>query len=297
MSVVTRCGFAGLLVLLAALCLPQLARADDVAVPTYGARVTDLTGTLTHQQVAALEQKLAAFEQQKGSQIAVLMVPTTQPETIDQYSIRVVDAWKLGRKKIDDGALLLIAKNDHKVRIEVGYGLEGVLPDAIANRIIDEIIAPHFKQGDFYGGINDGILHMMGVIQGEPLPPPPAQGASAQGGHGNSMLGALMLPFFILIAIGQVLRRLLGTGPASAVVGAGTGLAAFFILGSLALAAGVGVIAIIFALGMYSGATGGMFMGGGFGGGGFGGGGFGGGGGFSGGGGGGFGGGGASGSW
>ncbi|MGH8461079.1 MAG: TPM domain-containing protein [Stenotrophobium sp.] len=268
--------------------------ADDVAVPTLGARVTDLTGTLTNPQIAALEQKLAAFEQQKGSQIAVLIVPTTQPETIDQYSIRVVDAWKLGRKKVDDGALLLVSKNDHQLRIEVGYGLEGVLPDAIANRIIDEIIVPDFRKGDFYGGINDGILHMMGVIQGEQLPPPPAVHARQAGG-GN--IGAnLLVPFFILFSIGHVLRRLMGTGSASAIVGAGTGLFAFFILGSLALAAGAGLLAIIAALALYSGAAGGLPMIGGFGGGGFGGGGFGGGGGFSGGGGG-FGGGGASGSW
>ena len=282
-----------LLVALAALWLPfASAWADDVAVPMLGARVTDLTGTLTDAQTAALEQKLGAFEQQKGSQVAVLIVPTTQPETIDQYSIRVVDAWKLGRKKIDDGALLLIAKNDHQLRIEVGYGLEGVLPDAIANRIIDETITPYFKSGNFYGGIDAGITQMMSVIQGEALPPPQAVHAR-QGGDGN-VLGTLLAPFFILFAIGHVLRRLMGTGPASALVGAGTGLAAFFILGSLALAVGTGLFAIVAALALYSGATGGLpYMGGGFGGGGFGGGG---GGGF-GGGGGGFGGGGASGSW
>ena len=129
----------------------------DVAVPPLKARVTDLTGTLSASEANQLEQKLAAFEAKKGSQIAVLIVPTTQPETIEQYSIRVAEAWKLGRKGIDDGALLLIAKQDRTVRIEVGYGLEGVLPDAIAKRIIEETIVPKLRQGNFAGGINAGI--------------------------------------------------------------------------------------------------------------------------------------------
>src|SRR5574340_907947 len=125
----------------------------DVAVPPLKSRVTDLTGTLSANEAVQLEQKLAAFEEKKGSQIAVLIVPTTQPETIEQYAIRVAEAWKLGRKGVDDGVLLLIAKNDRTLRIEVGYGLEGVLPDAIAKRIIDELIVPAFRQGDFAAGL------------------------------------------------------------------------------------------------------------------------------------------------
>ena len=151
----------------------------DVAVPPLKARVTDLTGTLSASEANQLEQKLAAFEAKKGSQIAVLIVPTTQPETIEQYSIRVAEAWKLGRKGIDDGALLVIAKQDRALRIEVGYGLEGVLPDAIAKRIIEETIVPRLRQGNFAGGIDAGIDKIMGVIQGEPLPPPPAGTPSA----------------------------------------------------------------------------------------------------------------------
>jgi len=116
----------------------------EVPVPALTGRVVDLTGTLTADQKTALEAKLAAFEAEKGAQIAVLLVPTTQPEAIEQYSIRVVEAWKLGRKGVDDGVLLLIAKNDRKMRIEVGYGLEGVLPDAVAKRIISEVITPFF---------------------------------------------------------------------------------------------------------------------------------------------------------
>src|SRR5580700_11672838 len=148
------------------------AAAAAVPVPPLSARVTDLTGTLTAEQQTALEQKLAAFESAKGSQLAVLIVPTTQPEEIEQYSIRVFDQWKLGRKNIDDGALLLVAKNDRRVRIEPAQGLEGVLTDAMSNRIIDETITPDFRAGNFYGGISTAFDQMMKLVQGEPLPPP-----------------------------------------------------------------------------------------------------------------------------
>jgi uncharacterized protein len=268
----------------------------DVAVPPLKTRVTDLTGTLTPAQQQSLDQTLAAFEQKKGSQIAVLLVPTTKPETIEQYSIRVVDQWKLGRKGVDDGALLLVAKNDHRVRIEVGYGLEGVLPDAIANRIIDEIIVPHFKQGDFYGGIQAGVAKMIGVVNGEPLPPPKRQQAHA-GGHdwGNLLFVAL----FVVVFLGGILRATFGRFLGASVVGGILGLALWLLAGSLIVGVIAGVIG--FVINMFSGAGRGVGYGvgglpiGGFGGFGGGGGGFGGGG-FSGGGGG-FGGGGASGSW
>lgn len=262
-----------------------------VAVPGLKARVTDLTQTLSDAQRSSLEQKLATFEAQKGSQIAVLIVPTTQPEEIEQYSIRVVDAWKLGRAKVDDGALLLVAKNDHHLRIEVGRGLEGAIPDAIAKRIIAETIAPHFRQGDFAGGINAGVDQMIAVVNGEALPPPPHRGQ----GHvsGDSRLGALLVPFFILWGLGHILKRAFGAFPASGLVGIGTGVVAMLILGSLGLAAFVGVVAMFMSLMMYSGAVGGLPIGYGGGSSGLGGGGFDG---FSGGGGG-FSGGGASGDW
>ncbi len=144
----------------------------DVAVPPLKARVTDLTGTLNAQQVEALEHTLAEFESRKGAQIALLMLPTTQPETIEQYAVRVEEAWKLGRKGVDDSVLLVVAKDDRRLRFEVGYGLEGALPDAGAKRIIEEDIAPRFKQGDFYGGIRVGLDRVMRVIEGEPLPAP-----------------------------------------------------------------------------------------------------------------------------
>src|SRR6185369_8890070 len=162
----------------------------DVAVPPLKARVTDLTGTLSAQQQATLEQTLAAFEQRKGSQIAVLLVPTTQPESVEEYAVRVEEKWKLGRKGVDDGALLLIAKNDRKLRIEVGYGLEGVLNDATAKRIIADEITPRFKQGDFNGGITAGVERMMKVIDGEPLPPPKER--PQQSSHNNYDINTLL---------------------------------------------------------------------------------------------------------
>src|SRR5574338_44028 len=156
----------------------------EVPVPALKARVTDLTGTLSAAQRTALEERLAAFEARKGSQIAVLLVPTTQPETIEQYGIRVAEQWKLGRKGVDDGVLLLVAMKDRAVRIEVGYGLEGVLPDAPANRIIDEYIVPRFKQGDFAGGISAGVDRGSRGVEREPLPAPKAQ-SPRPGGSGN----------------------------------------------------------------------------------------------------------------
>src|SRR6202022_895193 len=147
-----------------------VAAAADVAVPPLSGRVVDQTGTLSSGDVASLTQTLRSLEARKGSQVAVLIVPTTAPETIEQYSIRVAEAWKIGRKKIDDGALLVVAKNDRKLRIEVGYGLEGVLNDVTAKRIIDEVITPKFRSGDFAGGMSAGGDRMVGVINGEKLP-------------------------------------------------------------------------------------------------------------------------------
>lgn len=141
-----------------------------VAVPPLSSPVTDLAGALTPDQSAALDAKLRAFESAQGSQVAVLIVPTTQPEEIEQYAIRVAEAWKIGRGGVDDGAILLVALEDRRVRIEVGYGLEGALPDATANRIIEEDIVPQFRRGDFAGGIATGVDRMLRVIEGEPCP-------------------------------------------------------------------------------------------------------------------------------
>lgn len=146
------------------------------AIPNLNSRVTDLTATLSASQIAELDSKLATFESKKGAQIAVLIVSTTEPETIEQYSIRVVDAWQLGRKKISDGVLLLIAKDDRRVRIEVGYGLEGAIPDLVAGRVINTIIVPRFKSAAFYQGIVEGLDAILALISGEPLPEVEQQG-------------------------------------------------------------------------------------------------------------------------
>jgi uncharacterized protein len=288
--------FAALLVALS-LGACELAQAQ-VAVPPLSARVTDLTNTLTVQQVATLEQTLQAFEARKGSQIGVLIVPSTQPESIEQYSIRVVEQWRLGRKGVDDGALLIIAKNDHTLRIEVGYGLEGALNDAVCARIIREIITPRFRQGDFYGGITDGIARMIGVVDGEPLPPPAPALHSATGGGAQYIFVLLLVMVF-----GGLVCRIVGQLPGALITGGAAGFLIWLFAGALAIAIPVAVFAFLFtmangsSMGRVIGATawGGGF-GGGFGGGS--GGGFGGGsGGGFGGGGGGFGGGGASGGW
>ena len=143
-----------------------------VAVPPLSGQVVDQTGTLSAGDIASLTQTLKDLETRKGSQVAVLIVPTTDGEAIEQYSLRVAEAWKIGRKKIDDGALLVIAKNDRRLRIEVGYGLEGALTDATTKRIIDEDITPKFKTGDFAGGVSAGTDRMVRVINGEKLPEP-----------------------------------------------------------------------------------------------------------------------------
>src|SRR5882762_516209 len=157
----------GLLAAGAILLLAGLSPASgEVAVPPLRAHVTDLTGTLSSQQIQDLESRLAAFERAKGSQIAVLMLPSTQPETIEEYSIRLADAWKIGRARVDDGVILIVAKNDRKLRVEVGRGLEGAIPDAIAKRVIAEVITPHFKANDFYGGIAAGTDARLKVSEG-----------------------------------------------------------------------------------------------------------------------------------
>jgi uncharacterized protein len=249
-----------------------------------------------------LENKLAAFESGKGSQIAVLIVPTTQPETIDQYGIRVVEARKLGRKGVDDGVLLLVAKDDRKLRIEVGYGLEGVLNDATAKRIESEIIGPNFKRGEFYAGIDAGIDAIIKVIDGEQLPPP-APRTSAQSGSGSDGFSQLLGAGLVIFMMGNIiLRQVLGRLPSGLIIGGVIGVLAWVILLSIGMAVAAAIAAFVLSLVFGSGGGGSSFPGGWGGGGGWGSGGgggwggSGGGGDFSGGGGG-FGGGGASGDW
>jgi uncharacterized protein len=232
--------------LLALLLCWAFAALADVAVPPLTGRVVDQTGTFASDDVASLTQRLKDFEARKGSQIAVLIVPTTAPETIEQYSIRVAEAWKIGRKKIDDGAILVVAKDDRKLRIEVGYGLEGALTDVTARRIIDEIITPKFRSGDFTGGISAGVDRIMGVVDGEPLPRPEPQ----QSFGGQDRLDILFNPLIIfgVFVVGAILRTILGRLIGSVGIGGVVGVLAWFTVGSLVFAFIAAVIAFAFAL-------------------------------------------------
>jgi len=217
----------------------------DVAVPPLSGRVVDQTRTLSSGDIAALTQTLRDFETRKGSQVAVLIVPTTAPETIEQFSIRVAEAWKVGRKKIDDGAILVVAKDDRKLRIEVGYGLEGALNDVTAKRIIDEVITPKFRSGDFAGGISAGVDRIIRVIDGETLPAPAAR-------QGPSLLSHIdpLNPFvlFGIFVIGAILRTALGRLIGAVATGGVVGVLAWLIAGSLAASIIAAVIAFIFTL-------------------------------------------------
>nr|WP_205853083.1 TPM domain-containing protein [Polaromonas sp. AER18D-145] len=256
-------------------------------VPPLTGHVIDLTGTLAAEQKASLEKTLTAFEARKGSQLAVLIVPSSAPEEIEQFSLRVAEQWKLGRKKVDDGAILVVAKNDRTLRIEVGYGLEGPLNDATSKRIISEAILPRFRQQDFYGGITAGVEQIIRVVDGEPLPAPIGQPATSTG----DVRQYAPILFIVALAVGGVLRATLGKVPGSLVTGGAVAVVAWLIAGALSVALLAGVIALFITL--LGGGMGGHGHGGHYGGvgrGGFGGGGFRGGGG-------GFGGGGASGRW
>lgn len=294
--------------LLCAISFPWQVSAE-VAVPALSARVIDQTKTLTPDQLRTLDRKLREIETRKGSQVAVLMVPSTKPEEIEQFAIRVADQWKIGRKKVDDGVILLIAKNDRAVRIEVGYGLEGAITDALSKRIIDGAIIPRFKQQEFYQGILAGVDQIGRVIDGEALPTPvQAQQLLADQ---EDDLSFLVVLFVIALVLGGFLRKILGRVLGASATGVAVAIIGWFISGTLLTALLGGVIAFIVTLliGGLGGLTSGYYGAGGnahsnagrsAGRGGFGGGssggGYGGGGGFSGGGGG-FGGGGASGRW
>jgi len=227
------------LVLASAFVVPAFA---DVAVPQLTGRVVDQTGTLSSGDIAALSQKLRDFETRKGSQLAVLIVPTTQPETIEQYSIRVAEAWKIGRKKIDDGAILVVAKNDRHLRIEVGYGLEGALTDVTSRRIIDEIITPKFRTGDFGGGISDGVDRMIKVIDGEPLPVP---SPTVNFGNIDDLAPLFIVTLFASLGVGGFFRAMLGRLVGSLATGGIIAILSWLILGSAALALALGAVGFI----------------------------------------------------
>lgn len=286
-----------LVLLCLCLALPAWAQ-TDAAIPPMTSPVVDTTGTLDAAQKQALEAQALALQQRKGSQLQILMVPTTQPETIEQYAVRVFEQWKIGREGVDDGVLLVVAKDDKRVRIEAGYGLEGAIPDAIANRVIQEYLAPRFRTGDYAGGLADGSAALVKLIDGEVLPVPVSTHRDARGSGGDGFTMALVIGFFV----GTFARALLGwlPRPVRALLGGGGAAVAAFLFTSLWLASGLAGLIGLF-VGFSSGRVGRFARNSGWGGGGFGGGWGGGGGGFGGGGWGGgggrSGGGGASGGW
>jgi len=281
-----------------------VAQAQQLApIPPLDSPVVDTTGTLDAATRQQLETQALGVQQRKGAQLQVLVVPTTQPEDIAQYAVRVFDQWRLGREKVDDGVLLVVAKDDRRVRIEVGYGLEGAIPDATSMRVIQEYLVPRFRAGDYSGGIVDATAALASLIDGEPLPAPMVDVAQGRGDRGGGWVFALFAAFIVARVAGGGLGR-----APRAVRGVGAALASggvAWLLSSLLLVGGIGAVVGLFlgltggfggryasdrGYGGFGGWGGGGFGGGGFGGGGFGGGGWSGGGGMSGGGG-------ASGSW
>ena len=291
----------------ALLCLATAAQAQDVLpVPPLSARVIDQTGTLTEPQTTALIQKLALIETQRGAQVVVLIVPSTQPEDIAAFGQRVADTWKVGRRDIGDGIVIVVAKNDRRINIEVAKTLEGPIPDVLAGRIISDQIKPAFQKNDYAGGLNAAVDRLDKAIAGEALPAPTRQGGNGakRGAFGGFDIQDLAIFLFVGVPIaGALLTGMFGRKFGSVLTGGAVGGIAWFLTTSLLVAGGAGLVAL-FLVGVM-GMGGGMLGGGrgrsgggpiiwGGGGGGFGGGG---GGGFSSGGGGDFGGGGASGDW
>ncbi len=225
------------------LSLPQFSLAQQ-AIPLLSGRVIDQTETLTASEIGALDQTLRNFEARKGSQFAVLIVPSTQPESIEQFAIRVADQWKIGRKKIDDGVILIVAKSDRKLRIEVGYGLEGALTDATSKRIIDQVIVPRFKQQDFYGGISSGVDTIIGVIDGEGLPPPIQDRSIGE----DDIRQSLPIIFIVALVLGHILRSMLGRLPGSLVTSGFVAVMAWFIFGAVSMVIFAGVAGLLISL-------------------------------------------------
>ena len=216
----------------------------QVAVPPLAGHVTDLTATLSPAQKESLEQTLTAFEARKGSQLAVLLLPTTAPEGIDQYALRVAEQWKIGRAKVDDGAILVVAKDDRTLRLEVGYGLEGALSDIVSKRIISDTIVPRFKQGDYFGGIDAGVAQIIRVVDGEALPAAASQRTQAPDDLRQ------MLPFLLIVVlvVGGLLRNTIGKLAGSLVTGALVGALAWVSLGAVLLAVLAGLVAMVVTL-------------------------------------------------
>ncbi|MBM9499035.1 TPM domain-containing protein [Leptospira sp. 201903071] len=206
-------------------------RAEDPEIPALRTQITDTTSTLTDSQKSVLTGRLVQFEKRKGSQIAVLVVGSTKDWTIEEYAVKAFEKWKLGRKGTDDGALIVVAIQDHKTRIEVGYGLEGAVPDAIAKRIISDFMIPQFKNGNYYQGISDSVDQLISVVNGEELPEGSGRVAGSESGtRGEEDLpelpNKLITAFIILVVLGKIFGLLFGNG-----LSGGIGGIIFIVLG------------------------------------------------------------------
>jgi uncharacterized protein len=246
-----------LLVLLCAGMWAQARAQQLAAIPPLDSPVVDTTGTLDAASKQQLEQQALALQQRKGSQLQILLVATTQPESIEQYTQRVFDQWKLGRKGVDDAVLLVVAKDDRAVRIQPGYGLEGAIPDITAGRVIREYLAPKFRQGDYAGGLIDATAQLVKLIDGEPLPEPMTrQGSEGSEGGGEGWLFALFAAFIVA----QVARGIFGRLPAGlrGLLGGGASGAVAWLLSSVLLVGGLGAV-IGFLVGLISGGGGGRY--------------------------------------
>ena len=221
---------------------------DPIPVPKLTGRVVDLTGTLTSPEREAVAAKLKAFETSKGSQVAVLMVPSIGTETIEEFSTRVTDEWKLGRAGVDDGVLFVIAKQERRMRIQTGRGVQGVLTDALSRRIIAERVAPRFKAGDFAGGIDAGVDAILKAIEGEALPPPAARAAAADVVSMDSLENLLVLAFVVVPIVGMILRSFLGRFLGAVFTSGLTGFGAWIVFGSLLAGGAAALIAFFIVL-------------------------------------------------
>ncbi len=217
-------------------------------IPALNARVIDTTATLDATQRQALENKLQAFETAKGSQIVVLMVPTTSPEDIVDYTQRVGDLWKIGRKDIGDGLLLVVAKNDRVVRIATAKTLEGAIPDLAAKQIIERAITPRFREGDFAGGLNAGVDMIAALISGEKLPEPSAAASTRARDAGFQWLDFAVLLFVAVPFAAKLLGSFIGRKVGSFVTGFAVGLMAWLLTASLVVGVLAGMAGFVFAL-------------------------------------------------
>ena len=248
-----RRAFAGFRVACLLLFLALPAWAQQAQIPAFDSPVVDTTNTLDAATRQQLEQQALALQQRKGSQLQVLMIPSTQPEAIEAYAVRAFESFKLGRKGVDDGVLLVVAKDDRKVRIEVGYGLEGAIPDIAAGRVIQEYMVPKFRQGDYAGGVVDAMAQLVKLVDGEPLPEPVADNPT-----GEDRGGTWVFALFVAFVVGQFARAFFGRLPAGirALFGGGASGAVAWLVSSVVLVGGIGAV-IGFFLGLASGGGGG----------------------------------------